>query len=411
MLKRKSKIILVLLVLFTLVVSTFSLADNSQTATNAENATNTATTQNQTEQTNDANINQTVAQNAQSSDAYILGETVNIDYLIDGNAFIMANNVTISSNAQIGGDAFIMADTVTFEENTFVYSNAFILANNIVINGTICDLYTVSGNVTIGQTGVVYRDMRLSSDALTIAGSVGRNAYVDCNNISFAQANTQEQNTITSNGMVYGNLHYTAENEQNIPEGSVSGEVKYTAKTLNSNTVQQYVSSAIMAITLAIVIWIILMWLAPKFKETTQELLAKKPAPSLGLGIVSLIVIPIIIFMLILLQITASAALLILTIYILLLIIGANIFAITLSGLIASKFKSKNKVIEFIFVIVITAIIWAFRFIPYVGGVLGFICTVFGLGLLTKAVLPKKENATESNSKKEEKTQESEESK
>ncbi len=30
-----------------------------------------------------------------------------IDYIVDGNLFVMANTVTI--NSQIGGDAFIMA--------------------------------------------------------------------------------------------------------------------------------------------------------------------------------------------------------------------------------------------------------------------------------------------------------------
>lgn len=400
--KRKSQVILTLFIMFVLLISSFSLAAETQNTTNNVNTNNVnaTATEGQTEQTDEQNVTQNANQKTQNSDAFISGDAIKIDYLIDGNAFIAGNNVTISSGSQIGGDVFIMADTVTLEENAFIYNNAFILANNIIINGTVYDLYAFSSNITIGENGIVYRDMRSYCENLTISGAVGRNAYASCNQMNFSQSSTQEGNTTTSNGIIYGNLHYTSENEQNIPEGSVEGEVKYTAQSLiNADTIQRYVVSLIMAISLAIVIWLLLMWLAPKFKENSKELLATKLIPSLGFGIISLFAIPIITLILLILQVTASAAMLILAIYIILLIIGANIFAITLSSFLASKFKSKNKVIEFIILIIVTVIIWAFRLIPYVGGVLGFICTVFGLGLLTKSVLPKKENKEEENNK------------
>ena len=123
--------------------------------------------------------NETTSETTQStdnsmkkSDVYLTGDDVKVDYIVDGNLFILANTVTISS--QIGGDAFICAKTINVEKEGYIYSNLFAAANEVNISGVVYDLYTTANTLNIN--GYVYRDIRTSSDTLNFSGVIGRNA-------------------------------------------------------------------------------------------------------------------------------------------------------------------------------------------------------------------------------------------
>lgn len=65
---------------------------------------------------------------------------------------------------------------------------------------------------------------------LNINGTIGRNAFVGANQINFAQPSEQnsEEQQVTSQGIINGDLNYSAPNEISIPEGSVSGSANYS---------------------------------------------------------------------------------------------------------------------------------------------------------------------------------------
>ena len=122
-------------------------------------------------------------ENMKKSDVYLAGDNVTIDYIVDGNLFVFANHVTI--NAQIGGDAFICANSVTIAEQGYVFSNLFTFSKDVTVNGVVYDLYSASETTTIN--GYVYRDVRIGSNSVSILGTIGRNAYIDCNYLNFVQ--------------------------------------------------------------------------------------------------------------------------------------------------------------------------------------------------------------------------------
>ena len=70
-----------------------------------------------------------------SSDAYLIGDTVTVDYIVDGNAFIFADTVIIDS--QIGGNLFVCAKEVTIKENGFVVNSLFGFAEKMTISGVV----------------------------------------------------------------------------------------------------------------------------------------------------------------------------------------------------------------------------------------------------------------------------------
>ena len=405
MLKKKiGMIVLALITVFALVLPVARAAEtNTNTLENQVTSTDVSTTDanvsNENETATSENVTTTneevttTEENFKQSDIYLTGDNITIDYIVDGNLFVFANNVTI--NSQIGGDAFIFANSVTVGEQGYVFSNLFTVANTVNVQGVVYDLYALSTNVNI--TGYVYRDIRVSVNNLNIYGTVGRNAYVTCNNMNFAQNGTSEteETTTSSQGMINGNLKYTSSNEITIPEGVVTGETNYTQATNNtSRTIQSYLISLGTIIATAILVWLICLWLAPKFVKKENLIDKKNILPEIGLGILTPIVIILVSIILILLGITSSFGLLLLAISFILIGLSTSIFIIAINNLICNKLKIQKNIGNFGMLIVTATVLWLVGLIPYVGGIIGILAVLIGLGIVIYYLITrdKKEN-------------------
>lgn len=401
MLKKKiGMIVLVLITVFALVLPVARAAetdtntlenqvtstDVSTTDANVSNENETATSENVTTTNEEVT---TTEENFKQSDIYLTGDNITIDYIVDGNLFVFANNVTI--NSQIGGDAFIFANSVTVGEQGYVFSNLFTVANAVNVQGVVYDLYALSTNVNI--TGYVYRDIKVSTNNLNIYGAIGRNAFVKCNNMSFVQDNaneTEETTAISSQGIINGNLEYSSRNEITIPDGTVTGEVKFNQVTTNNTrTLQSYITSLGTIIATAILVWLVCLWLAPKFIKKPNLIDKKSILPEIGLGIITPIVLLLISLVLILLGITSSFGLLLLAISFILIGLSTSIFIIAINNLVCNKLKIQKTIGNFGMLIVTTAILWLIGLIPYVGRIVGILAVLIGLGILIYYLIKK----------------------
>lgn len=386
MLKNKTKIIAVFLVLILLFSTTSVLADNET----SDSEPMPISADISTDEIEDSVENMTSNVQAQEdsykkSDVYLTGDNITIDYIIDGNLFVCANTVTI--NSQIGGDAFILAKNVIINEEGYVFSNLFTIAESVEIKGVIYDAFALSKNFTLSG-GYVYRDLKLSCDTLNVNGAVGRNAFVDCATINF---NTDQNN----NGIIYGDLNYTSNSEISIPENVVSGSVNYSnTKSLENKSVGSIIADYILDLgeflVFVLIIWLICLVLAPKFLTNTNKYVGKKTLRILGYGLLSLIVIPIACIILILLQLTSVFSLFLLALYILAIVISKSLFTITANNYVCSKLKINKNSGIFGMLIVSGIVIWVITQIPYIGTLISFVITVLGLGILVASMLPKK---------------------
>lgn len=389
MLKNKFKII----ALLTVIILTLMVP-----IVRAENETAGETTENEIVAINEdageedpANSTGTTDDNFKKGDVYLAGDEVTIDYVVDGNLFVFANKVTI--NSQIGGDAFIFAKSVTISEQGYIFSNLFTFAQDVTISGVVYDLYTAAQKVDI--TGYIYRDIRVGTNTLNINGVVGRNAFVEANNINFAQSNNEEAG-ITSQGIINGDFNYTTSQEISIPEGSVSGNVNYTkAEESNTVSIQSYIMSLGRFLATVVILWLLCLWLAPKFLHNTNNLIPKKLLPIVAYGILTPIAIIIAFVILLLLGITVNIALLALGLLFLILAISSSIFVISINNLVCSKLKIEKSIGKFGMLIVSSAILWLINLIPYVGSLVAFVASIIGLGTVMISIIPHKETSTE----------------
>ena len=304
MLKNKTKIIAILTVLFMLLAIPFALADNE---TNNESDIALISDESETkpveqEVENTISENKTQEDSYKKSDVYLTGDNITVDYIVDGNLFVMADTVTI--NSQIGGDAFIMAKKIIVDEKAYIFNNLFAMANSIEVKGIVFDVYALTNNFTVSN-GYIYRDAKISCKTLNINGAIGRNAFVSCSNINF---NTDEN----AKGIIYGNLTYSTPSELSFEDGVVNGTVVYKApKTSSEKTVGAIVSDYILDlgtfIVFVVIIWLVCLWLTPKFLNNTNQFVGKKTLNVLGTGFLTLVAVPVACIILILLQITAAA--------------------------------------------------------------------------------------------------------
>ena len=386
MLKNKTKIIAIFLALI-LLFSTFCVfADNEASG----NETMPISTETSTDEIENSVENITSDEQAQedsykTSDVYLTGDNITIDYIIDGNLFVFADTVTI--NSQIGGDAFIIAKNVIINEDGYVFSNLFIIAESVEIKGVVYDAFALSQNFTISG-GYVYRDLKLACDTLNINGAVGRNAFVNCATINF---NTDQSN----NGIIYGDLNYTSDSKISIPENVVSGSVNYTDSKASPNKsissiIADYILDLGEFLVFLLIIWLLCLVLAPTFLTNTNKYVGKKTLGVLGYGLLAVIAIPIACIILILLQLTSGFSIFLLSLYILAIVVSKSLFTITANNYVCSKLKINKNSGIFGMLIVSGIVIWLITQIPYIGGLISFIISVLGLGILVASILPKK---------------------
>lgn len=387
MLKNKTKILVFLLILAISLTTSFVYADNETTLEDdiipISDNLESSPVENNAE--NPISTNEPTEDTYKSHDVYLTGDNVTIDYVVDGNLFVMADTVTI--NSKIGGDAFIMAKTINVGDQAYIFSNLFAIADSIDIKGVVYDVYALAQNFTVSN-GYIYRDAKLCCNTININGAIGRNAFVSCSNINF---NTDENDK----GIIYGDLTYSTPSELSFDKNIVNGNVTYKApKVSPEKSVREIVASYILDLgaflAFVIIIWLVCLWVAPKFLNDTNKFVGKKTLNVLGTGLLTLIAVPIACIILLLLQLTAGISLLTVAIYILALIVAKSIFTIVANNYLCSKLNINKNTGIFGMLIVSGVIVWVISELPYVGGIVSFIISVLGLGVLVSAILPKK---------------------
>lgn len=398
MLKNKLKVIALMIVMIVSFTIPVVRAENETSTDETSGTQDEAVAISENEEENAVEDTST---NMRKGDVYLSGDDVTVDYIVDGNLYVFAKSVTI--NSQIGGDVFAFAETVNVGEQGYVFSNLFTCAKTVNVSGVVYDLYALAQDVQIN--GYIYRDIRVASNSLDIKGTIGRNAYAQSNNITFATAQEgQEKGTVSSAGIVNGNLEYGASKEISIPEGAVAGETKYTPiNEKNSNGVKTYMLSLGTEIATVIIIWLLCLWLAPKFLNKTNTLLTKKVPALIGYGILVPILAIVTFVILAILGITSKIAIIELMLLAVLIAISSSVFVIATNNIVCNKLKIEKNIGIFGMLIVSSAVLWLICMIPYVGSIVRFITLILGLGIITKSVLPSDTKKSDNKVKKEDK--------
>lgn len=397
MIKKRISIIALIVLLVLSLTFPVVIAHNEDIEANADDDVSIVTDSN-LDSSEDSNeiIEQNSEENTlKKEDVYLTGDNVTIDYIVDGNLFVIANSVTIDS--QIGGDAFILAKSVNVSEKGYIFSNMFVAAETVNIKGIVYDLYSVCKDLNI--SGYVYRDIKVSANSLNIFGTVGRNAFVNCEKLNFVDETTSteesEENSefaTKSSGRIAGNLEYSSEEELPLSQENVNGSIKFTkiVHDTDEKSISSYIMSLAAFVSTIVLIWLVGLWLTPKFIKSCDNLLAKKTLPVIGLGLLTPIALIIAFIILLITGITSSFAILLLPVLFTLLGISSSITVISINNLICNKLKIEKLLIKFGILVISAIVTWLVCLIPILGGLISLALVILGTGIVVSNLVIKK---------------------
>ncbi len=386
MLKKKSKILLSVLFVLLLLSSVCLATDDTSLIDSSVEVTS------DTDDTQEVETTSSTA-NWVNTDLYLSGDEVTIDKVVDGNAFVAAKEVTVTG--EIGGDLFVVADKVTIEGG-YIYSGLFVCANEVTINGVVYDVYAISNNFNLESNGFIYRDLKVTGSNINLSGKIRRDAYISAKSLTL-----NEQ----SGSIIYGNLKYSTPAEITIPEGAVSGDVKYNANTSNAeetsvaSIILGYVSEAIQTLILTFVLTAILLWLAPKFVNRVGNMSVGKSFASLGIGVVTPVVLVIVALLLAISVIGLKLLLPATFIFVAFSLVASSITSIFFGKLFTKLLKTDSKVKFVLFTLLSNLVLWLLTKIPFIGGFIGFLVYAFGIGTLLVNIVCRKEVVVEKSEK------------
>lgn len=399
MLKKQTKLAIIAFLMIAL-CSTFCFAtDGEAVVTSADNTTavddisteseNQVTDEGTAENGNEVTseeTTETVEPELIESDLYLAGDSITVSDYVDGNVYVMAENVTVSG--KIGGDLFVLANTLTLTEDSYAYGNLYVCANETKINGIVCDLYAFCNNLEIGASGIVLRDSRTATKNISLNGNVGRNTFINTNTISMADT-----------AHIYGNLNYSSKEAIVVPSGAVDGSIDYNEPTMSAsnanvkNIILNYALDFIYALVYTLVVFGLMLLVAPKFTTKLHEITKTKWLAALGIGALVTLLIPVIAVLLVFTVVGTPLSFAVIGLYLLVLSITFALTAIGLSKLLASKVKALSKFNNVFALIIVTLVLWGLTQIPfYVGLVIKLLITVFGFGIFTLSVFKKENN-------------------
>lgn len=320
-----------------------------------------------------------------NTDLYLGGQDVVVSDAVNGNVFAFGSTVTIKG--EILGDIFVLAKSLTISETATIHGNIFVFASDMTINGKVnYDIYFIGQDFELSDKAYINRDIRIFAANAKLYGSIKKDAFLFVDNILM---NDNGENVIG------GNLHYTSDKEFTFPEKAIMGNVKYTHYQTHTLTtgeiILKYVKQFISDISLAIIIILFAIFLAPKFIDKINYALMKRPFISSGIGILSIVLIPVLALFLLFTGFLTSLSIVIAVLYGLILTISLSLFSLAIAKSLSEKWNMTSKG-KFILLSILSAIVlWFAKRIPILGTYVSLFITVVGLGMFITSFIKVKE--------------------
>ena len=344
-------------------------------------------------------ISTNTSDNSENKDTFLLQNTITLSGKYSGNVFALGQNVIITEGTKIDGDLFVIAADLNATGLTASQNVFFIGRTANFSKSYVNKLFYISSDCTFNSSYI-------SNDIY----SINQNLKVLNSSTSYGSVYTLVENlTIDESSSINGNLTYFSAQKGNINEESVKGLIKFEQSEQEQKSFSTlffgYVMSLISSLILVFVVSLILTKFAPKFTDFVIKM-AKENKVSrifgcLGIGLISPIVLLLISLLLLFTRVGVSLSLLTLSFASILFILGTPIAEIYIAHLFA---RNKGTKVYYISLLLTTIVVWGLSIIPVCGFIIGFLVSLFGIGLILYYYF--KSNVIESNSSEDNKVKE-----
>lgn len=395
--KTKLNVLLVLIILIVLTFSPISLADNETTSEENENTTNQVISDG-----DDTDLN-TISEDSEDSENtapkeleqhkgsyHEFGNNINVNKAINGNAYVFGNQVTISG--QINGDLWVFANELKIEEGSAVLGNVIAFSNNISLNGLVYNMYAMCDKFTCEYNGMAAFDLKVFANDISFSGYVERSLY-------FIAGNSI---TLTDDAYVLGNVTYYINAEPSISDkAAIAGETFSYKLEMPTVSQSEMIISSITALLASLafisIVFLILVIRKSNAIENITNKFANKYLSTFGIGLLTLVLIPVIAFLLLFIDVLIPIAFLLFVLYCIVIVFSTLAMTFVIAQKLDQKIvKTKSDKSLYVYILIVTILLWGIDFIPVVGGIISFIVMTLGLGTIVRFILLKndKNNAS-----------------
>ena len=300
----------------------------------------------------------------------LAGNTVTNKANVDGISLVAGNEVLVEGSSSYGvyaGNNVSISEKVL--KDMFVAGNKIIISENAEIGR---DAFIAGSNVTV--LGNVGRDLRIGASTVNLMGiTVNGDAYLMASEIFL------DDDTVIVGKLIYPeDAKISGLNSANI--GSVE-TTKSTKVEVHYNFYDR-ARDFIFGIVSSFVVLLILLYLLPKANDkiVKKELAVDKEFKTMAIGFLELVTVPFVILIGLFTYILMPAALILLCVY----FIGIYLSSLLSSYIIGNVLMKKLFHIDSKYLAILVGIVLVklLKLIPMVGPLFGFICMIYGMGLI-----------------------------
>jgi len=318
-----------------------------------------------------------------NDDYYAAGGTVNIDADIKGDAIVAGGTVTVTN--RVSEDVAMAGGTLTLRAN--VADDARIAGGNVTIDATIGDdLMAAGGNIDITSNTKVGGNAWLAGGQVRMAGTVNGDLLLGGGQVEIAgtvRGNVQIEGAevrIADGARIEGNVDYKSPAKANINSGAViNGKVTYTE---SEDYQRPHRGWRLMSVITMSVAGIVLLLVFPNFTQAASARMGSHFWKHLGLGFALLVATPIAAVLMMATIAGVWVGMPLLAIYCVSLLVAFLIgaFFIAMRGAGWMRFDLTTRGRQVTALIGAILVLTLLRFIPVLGGLIGFIIMTTALG-------------------------------
>lgn len=318
--------------------------------------------------------------------AFVVGSDIAISGNIDGDLFVTGQNIKVSG--RVTGSVFAGGQDISIDGE--VENNIYSGGMNIILKSTNNGSAFLAGNkVDVAKGSNINKDLFVGASQVFSRGEVGRNLFSSSDNISISgsvknDAKLNASDIYIEAAKIDGSLNYESENKATISKDSeILGNVdwkKAEPQVKESKFTRSFLISIIFAIINAMIIWILVKLIRPRFWINFAENILISPLKSLGFGALALIVIPTTLFFLIISVVLYPLLFILTALFGISLYISKIIVAVTLGLWMEKRFNWPRKHMGVWTTLLGLVILSAIGVIPVLGFIVKLIVLFLGLG-------------------------------
>lgn len=370
--------------------------------------------------------NVTLKSNVTYSDSTSKDGELNIDKInsyatVDGNAFIVCNELTLESGVEIYGDLYVIAKKINIQKSSIIRGNLFATCGNISLNGRVENsVYVAAKTFNMNYYGSIYKDLKLSAEEVNLNSVIRRdsvilseqistgtdfliygNLKVDANSFNFsgevdgnATINSKELNFINLKDdssvkcLIKGNLDYSSLEEIEIDNSIVNGEINYSTykekRTRPTFNLKTFILNLLTFVVYVFVVAWIFTLINRNYLSKKHELKVGTTFADFGIGLLAIFAVITLSILLILTNIGSTLSFVLVFAYIFLLFLSMPLFVLDIANLL------KEKLNIYLGILLIALVLFLISEIPYFGGFLMFLFITTGNGRILRNLIRNK---------------------